>query len=257
MCQKFHDVRHNWTLISLLFNMLYHEFPKTFGFPFYNYFSPKLPLTYGLYLTYSTMITLAVIKPRFLQFHPKFGNLGFQFHCQGFGGLSESQNSIPPKPLLRVGEACISFGAIGVCLQLPSHQISHVASHPICAQKISIFWLVLCHYVSYVAAVAVEILQSGVMLQASRQLWRPSSTLLSSRLGRRTVLGISCSSSNFLLHSSGESTCISRITIPPHSGWAQERPSAVPWIIRCLFFLHIFMGFWNFFFNLEYRITNR
>lgn len=91
----------------------------------------------------------------------------------------------------------------------------------------------LCHtFVSYVAAVAVEVLQSGVMLQASRQLWRPSSTLLSSRVGRRTVLGVSCSSSDFLLHSSGESTCISRITIPPHSGWAQERPSAVPWIIR-------------------------
>lgn len=101
--------------------------------------------------------------------------------------------------------------------------------------------------VSYVAAVAVGILQSGVMLQASRQLWRPSSALLSSRIGRRTFLGISCSSSNFLLHSSGEPTCISRIIIPLYSGWAQERPSAVPWIIRCLFFLHIFMGlFFNF-----------
>ena len=47
MCQNFHDVRHNWTLFSLFFNMLYHEFPKKFGFPYYNYFSPKLPLTYG------------------------------------------------------------------------------------------------------------------------------------------------------------------------------------------------------------------
>ena len=50
MCAEFHDVRHNWTLISLLFNMLYHEFPKKFSFPFYNYFTPKLPLTYGIYL---------------------------------------------------------------------------------------------------------------------------------------------------------------------------------------------------------------
>lgn len=108
---------------------------------------------------------------------------------------------------------------------------------------ISHFQVGVVPHVSYVAPVAVEILQSGVMLQASRQLWRPSSTLLSSRICRRTVLGISCSSSDFLLHSSGESTCVSRISIPPHSGWAQERPSAVPWIIRCLFFLHIFMGF--------------
>ena len=38
----------NWTLISLLFNMLYHEFQKKNGFPFNDYFSPKLPLTYGI-----------------------------------------------------------------------------------------------------------------------------------------------------------------------------------------------------------------
>ena len=48
MCEKFHDVRHNWTLISLLFNRFYHEFPKKIGFHFYNYFLPKLPLTYGM-----------------------------------------------------------------------------------------------------------------------------------------------------------------------------------------------------------------
>ena len=52
-CQKFHDVQHNRTLISLLFNRLYHEFPKKTGFPFYNYFSPKLPLTYGIHTNFT------------------------------------------------------------------------------------------------------------------------------------------------------------------------------------------------------------
>ena len=50
MCQNFHDVRHNWTLISFFFNRLYHEFPKKIGFPFHNYSSPKFPLTYGIYI---------------------------------------------------------------------------------------------------------------------------------------------------------------------------------------------------------------
>ena len=39
MCQKIYDGRHNWTLISLHFNMFYHEFPKRPAFLFIIFFA--------------------------------------------------------------------------------------------------------------------------------------------------------------------------------------------------------------------------